>query len=48
MLSVAPLRVATGRGVLRLDRVQGEGSEEQDGAVWGPAHLRSGERLEEA
>ena len=48
VLSVAPLRVATGRGVLRLDRVQGEGSEEQDGAVWGPAHLRSGERLEEA
>ena len=48
VLSVAPLRVATGRGVLRLDRVQGEGDEEQDGAVWGPAHLRSGERLEEA
>ena len=46
VLSVAPLRVGTGRGVLRLDRVQEEGDEERDGGLWGAARLRTGERLE--
>jgi len=46
VLSVAPLRVGTGRGVLRLDRVQEEGDEERDGGVWGSTHLRTGKRLD--